>query len=307
MTESALRVAYVVAAESDPRSAWLTTRSILRQDPPPAGLVVAADVLREHAFAGLSEPARSPVLVEFVSCRVLGIGPRYMAGLRSIADKADVVVLCREGTLFRPDHLAELAALFGRRQELVGLMQQAGSVRRMTSDAGADQNILDESLSGAAPDAAPRAWLAAARRSVAGALRSRSLTASMLAVRLTSFRGLSLSEFGTGRSDFLSFASCLDRLRPRGRVMAGASAKLVELRYGDDQRQARRAGREAFLSLSRFRGEASSLVVSAPAEIGRLLAEAVAAIVSDPARRAWALDFMRGMRDGLREAGLRRK
>ena len=151
--QTAMRFAHVVAMLSDPMLARLTLEFIGLQQRPPDLVVLVADSRHQHAFGPSALAPRLPevehVYLPAASYGSAAPGALHLEGLRTVAARADVAIFCREGLLFRPDHLHAVEQAFDASADLVGLLETAG-------------DIVDLDVTGPAPTAA--AILAAPRR-----------------------------------------------------------------------------------------------------------------------------------------------
>jgi hypothetical protein len=286
-----LRLAYVVAVQSDAMLARLTLESIRLQQRPPDLVVLVADSRQQHAFgpaapapnAGLS--AVEQVTLPAASYGSATLGALYLEGLRTVARRADVAIFCREGLLFRANHLRAIERDFADAADLVGILETAN-------------DIVDLDVTGPAPDArailagssSRSGWLRLARRRLVPRLSS----GYALCARTAVFGGLSFHRF-SDRFDWIEFSRFIDGLAPRGRTVTTSTASVVNLRRVADRRSGFDAGHQAYRALAALVDDADGRPMPARSEMIRLGLHHAARALLDPAERSWSLSFLKGM------------
>ena len=289
MTPS-LRLAHVVAVQADAALARLTLESIALQDRPADLVVVVADSGQQHALgpAALApQPGRPAVEYVWLAAASHGsasLGALYLEGLRAVARRADVAILCRAGLLFREHHLRAVEQDFAASADLVGLLETA-------------TDIVDLDVTAPARDAA--AILAAPPARGLSAIARRRLTPRLaagyaLCARTAVVPGLAFHRF-SDRFDWIEFSRFIDDLAPRGRTVTTATAAIVNLRRIADRRSGLEAGRQAYRALAALVDDTGGRPMPARPEMIRLGLHHATRALLDPAERGWSLSFLRGM------------
>jgi hypothetical protein len=288
---SSLRFAHVVAAQSDPMLARLTLDSIRLQDRSSDLVVLVADSQQRHAFgpaalaleAGLA--AVEYIYLPAASYGSATLGALYLEGLRTVARRADVAIFCREGLLFRPDHLRATERDFEAAADLVGVLEMANDIVDIdvTTPPKDASSILGSSSSRQGLRRLARRWLV-----------PRLASGYALSARIAVVAGLSFHRFSE-RFDWIEFSRFIEGLEPRGRTLTTSTASIVNLRRVSDRRSGFDSGHQAYRALAALVDDANGRPMPARSEMIRLGVHHATRAMLDPAERNWSLSFLRGM------------
>lgn len=288
MADRTPRIGVVVLARLDPQLVGATLQSLDQSHDRPDLVRVLVPRAREYLFAGPGAHADGLLVNDGPEDAALGVA------FYAVAPQSDIVILVPEGVIFEPDYVARVRDTAARWQDVVGRIDLATRIDKMTIDPA----------TGARTGRREGPWLPLLRRW----LRARTMLAAVLWVRVAAcgsvkFRALPES------CDFLAYALFLDALRPRGRTAVAFPDDLRQLRFVPERRTGYDLGYTLYSKLAQL-AQPTEPAVRTPGpsylrprrELSRLVGEQGLQVVVFPNSKRHVLTFIKGMLAARRAA-----